>query len=220
MSDHTTEGDPTLDEVIAVYARQAIYEGDGPMLAEVLSYDAAKQTAIVQPLFHVWRGESFRRLPGFEVPVAWPRGDQFALTFPLSPGVIVQLVAQTQDSSPHRSGSKDVAPPTKRRNQVTDSVALPLGATPAAPLPSSAVAADGLVIWATPFVYLGGSTATDFVALASKVAAELSTIAGLYNSHVHTTPSGPSGPPGTPPTGLPTHTYTPGSVGSTVVKSL
>lgn len=231
-TDHETEGTPTFEDVLLISARRAIAQGDGPMFAEVLSYDSERQRAVVKPLFHVWRGDRFQRIPGFEVDVAWPRsGSGFAITLPLAQGVIVQLLPQTVDSSPHQSGSQDVAPPTKRRNQLSDAVAQPLGTQPAQPLPAAAVADDGIVIYATPFIYLGGSTATDFVALAQKVLTELAAakadrdaMKAIFDVHYHgetgaitSTPlSGP--PPGVPVT-FPNNTP-PNSVASAVVKSL
>ncbi len=156
--------------------------------------------------------------------VAWPRGDQFAATFPLAQGVIVQLLAQTVDSSPHQSGSKDVAPPTKRRNQLTDSVAVPIGVDPSQPLPAAAVANDGYVIYAQPFIYLGGSNATDFVALANLTAAAFASRKTWADGHTHaagtlTNPAGPvtgvTGPPVSAAPGV-----TADDIRSQVVKSL
>jgi hypothetical protein len=51
-------------------------------------FDAAKQTAVVRPVVHrFFRGQGFTPLPQlFDVPVIFPRGGGFVLTFPVKQG--------------------------------------------------------------------------------------------------------------------------------------
>jgi len=54
----------------------------------IKSFDAANQTASVQPCIQrFFRGEGFKELPRlFDVPVVFPRGGGFVLTFPIAVG--------------------------------------------------------------------------------------------------------------------------------------
>lgn len=54
----------------------------------VQSFDAAKQTAVVRPAVQrFFRGDGFKPLPDlFDVPVIFPRGGGFVLTFPVKQG--------------------------------------------------------------------------------------------------------------------------------------
>jgi hypothetical protein len=54
----------------------------------IKSFDATTQTASVQPCIHrFFRGDGFKELPRlFDVPVVFPRGGGFVLTFPIAAG--------------------------------------------------------------------------------------------------------------------------------------
>jgi hypothetical protein len=54
----------------------------------VEKFDATKQTAVVRPVVHrFFRGQGFKPLPQlFDVPVIFPRGGDFVLTFPVKQG--------------------------------------------------------------------------------------------------------------------------------------
>lgn len=221
-----TQSDPTWEEVVNAYAEAAMNRRDGSVIALIESYDQTTQIAEVRAVVPVTRGTQLLLRPIFRVRIAWPRtagagGQLFADTMPLTRGDPVRVMPQEVDHSAwFASGSVGVPPPGKHRSMHVDAVAVPGGASEATPLPAAAVASDGRVIYGFPFVYLGSGLATDFVALASLVLAELNALAALYNSHIHPTGAGPSGPPGPPPTGAPPHVYAPANVGSTVVKSI
>lgn len=222
-NEHATETAPELTDVVTAYAEAVVEKRGGPQLATVQTYDG-KHTATVQPLVSVPVKGVFLAPPIFTVAVGWPSdggpSPAFAATFPLKPGSLVQLVPHKYDESTYKeSGAIGQPPATERRMDLTDAIARPVAAAAGVPLPANAFAADGYVIFATPFVYLGGADASDFVALASLVFSELGGVAGVFNGHVHPETGTVTGPPGPAPTGLPPSVYSPSSVASTVVKS-
>lgn len=120
------------------------------------------------------------------VPVQYPLGSLGGLHWPLTPGDVVYLVpAERSHGAWLASGTLDAAPDSKRRSSLSDVVALPsihsLRSPPAADKfdPVSTVLSGALV-------KLGDSTASDFVALASLVLAELNSIRAAFDAHVHT----------------------------------
>ena len=230
-----TEQDPTWAEVVAAYAEAGLDRRDGSIVALVVSYDSATQVAQVRPPVPIVRnGESVGQ-PVFRVRVAWPRNaaGTFADTFPLATGDPLILRALDYDHSGwFASRSQDVAPPGRHRSSFNDAVAVPGGASEADPLPAAALAADGRVIYGTPFVYLGSALATDFVALAQLVLTELGkakadrdAMKAAFDTHGHTETGAitsqpiASPTPGGVPVTFPVNT-SPSSVASTVVKSV
>ena len=166
----------------------------------IVSYDSATQRAAVQ------LGISVRvRKPDktevheapvvvSNVPIAWPRAGGFSLTFPLAAGDEVLLIFSSRSldewkGGPARTGVEASDP---RRFAVQDAYAIPTVAA-AAPLPSTAYDAAALVLAGT-LVKLGDSTASDFVALASLVLAELNALRAEIILHTHPTGVGPTGP--------------------------
>jgi hypothetical protein len=228
--EQATESDPTWEDVVAAYAEAALDRRDGSIIALIESYDSARQLAEVRAVVPVKDQVTGILLnPIFTVRVAWPRaggsgGAQlFADTMPLTRGDPMRVMPQDRDHSGwFASGTTGVEPRGKHRSQLVDAVAVPGGASDVDPLPAAAVAVDGRVIYGDPFVYLGSSLATEFVALATKVLTELQAI----KAHVDgltvspgsfTTPSGPvTGVSGPPLVAMPA----PSSVASTVVKSI
>ena len=165
----------------------------------VVSYDAATQRATVQ----LGMAVRVRSPDGTEaheapltvsnVPVAWPRAGGFSLTFPLAAGDEVLLIFSSRSldewkGGPARTGVEASDP---RRFAVQDAYAIPTVAA-AAPLPSTALDASALVLAGT-LVKLGDSTASDFVALASLVLAELNALRAEIILHTHATGVGPTG---------------------------
>ena len=222
-NEHPTEAAPSLEDVVRAYSEAVVEKRGGPQLAKVETYDG-RHTATVRPLTPVPVNGQFLPAPVFTVAVGWPSdggpAPRFAATFPIKPGSIMELLPHKYDQSTYlESGAIDQPPTSERRMDLTDAIARPTAAAAGVPLPANAFAADGYVILAAPFIYLGGADATDFIALASKIAAEFSKIAAQLN-HVHLAPAAVTGLPRPPPTGLPTFTpYSPSSVASAVVKS-
>lgn len=225
-----TLSDPTWEDVVAAYVEAGLDRRDGSVIALIQSYDQTRQLAEVRAVVPIKDAATTVLLnPIFTVRVAWPRAGSaagaqlFADTMPLTRGDPMRVMPQDRDHSGwFASGITGVEPRGKHRSQMVDAVAVPGGASDVDPLPAGAVAADGRVIYGFPFVYLGSSAATEFIALATKVLTELQAIKAHVDGitvapGTFTTPSGPvtgvSGPPIAP---MPA----PGSVASTVVKSI
>jgi hypothetical protein len=229
-TEQATQSDPTWEDVVAAYVEAGLDRRDGSIVALVESYDPARQLAEVRAVVPVKDPVTQALLnPIFTVRVAWQRAGSaggaqlFADTMPLTRGDPMRVMPQDRDHSGwFASGTKGVEPRGKHRSQMVDAVAIPGGASDVDPLPAAAYAADGRVIYGVPFIYMGSSAATDFIALASLVLLELDSIKGHIDGLTmtpgsFTTPSGPvtgvSGPPVNP---MPNPT----SPKSDVVKSL
>lgn len=214
MVDIATEVEPELGDVIAAIVEAVQDQRHGPILGEVQSYDSSKQICDVKPIIAVVIDGEFSDLPVIRcVPVLWPGGGQGAFTAPLTPGDVGQLIPQMGDISGWQThGAVGQTPADPRRGSLTDMAFVPRYRPMSNPLPSQAVAADGPVVYGPVAVYLGGSDAADFVALASKSDFNWDEFKKWADAHIHTTPSGPSGVPTVP-------SPTPSAVGSIVVKA-
>jgi hypothetical protein len=81
-----------LDDYIAEAIDQGLNELWGPIPGEVVSYDAATQTATVKPLYKpLHNGEPFDMPELYEVPVEQPRTGNMAFTMPIPAGTKVML---------------------------------------------------------------------------------------------------------------------------------
>ena len=219
----------SLAEVItkAIDVRQA--ELRICMPGTVIAYYAATQTADIQP--PIWSaldledGVLQEQLPVlFNVPVEFPRGGGYAITFPLLPGDTGELRFSDFSMDLWRSSGLDGPPQDLRTHALGSAVFQPglastLRAIPGLPNALFVGSETGLLP-----VVLGATTATDFVALASLVLGELQKIQSAFSGHTHvitaqptTCPAGAGTCTGTTATGP---AYTPASVASTVVKSV
>lgn len=163
----------------------------------VVSYDAVKKTAKVQPA--IYRAvpnasdedtDSFEEIPPIPgVPVAWPKARGFILEGSLNPGDPVLLVACDRDISGWRRSGRLSEPRDGREHHWANAVALP-----------------GLVPSTNPF-----PTPSDAAALNSKVLANLNELRDKLNDlttkylvHVHLSaaPSSPTSAPGPAPTAV------------------
>jgi hypothetical protein len=79
-------GDPGAAVRAHVQASRVDIHTSMPGIVE--SFDATKQTAVVRPVVQrFFRGQGFKALPQlFDVPVVFPRGGGFVLTFPVKQG--------------------------------------------------------------------------------------------------------------------------------------
>lgn len=188
---------PGLDDVIAALARHEIGQTHGPIPARVLAYDPATQRATVQAVVASTDPDGLPVPAPVRqgVPVAWPAWSTGSITWPLTVGSWVMLVPQDADVSAWaQAGTTGQAPPTPRSCAMTDVIALPLCGVPAsAPLAAIGYAADGTVFNGT--VYLGGSTATDFAAMAGLVLQRLNTLQNAHDTHQHLETGGTTGVP-------------------------
>lgn len=87
-------------EVIGTQAQSEREDMFGPMPGVIVSYDAARGVANVQPLFKKrrWDGSDLDLPELIDVPVDFPRSANAALTFPVPAGTRVQLIPQMRSA--------------------------------------------------------------------------------------------------------------------------
>ena len=164
--------------------------------AVVLSYNPNTQFAQVQPLLN----RTFINDDGTvtveaqpvinNVPVVWPAGGGFRLTFPLGPGDIVGLVFADQSLDIWKSqGGGPLDPIDQRYHSINDCWAIPQ--------------LRGKAAWtavATDHVQLGqDGAAEDFVATAQRCLTEIQKLKTAFDAHTHgpgtlTCPNSGTGP--------------------------
>lgn len=231
---------PTLAEVLRTAMRAELGDVHVALPGRVEKYYAAEQKADVKPL--LMRGlvtgdgedvvEPLPVIPG--VPVAFPRAGGFFVSFPVAAGDHVLLVFCERSIDRFAVGNgADTDPVDLRRHSLADAVAYP-GFYPfsksfAAHATDMVMGKDGsarIHLKPSGEVHLGQENPAEFVALATKVLNELTTIKGeltarttIFGAHTH---SGVT--TGTGSSGGPSATYvapTPaGSVAATKVKAL
>jgi hypothetical protein len=182
---------PELEDVLLEAMDDRLLDVHTAVPGKVLRYDVATQTADVQPLVRAG-GVALPVLPN--CPVAFPRGGGFFLSFPLQVGdfVFVVFPENSIDLWRARSGAEG-DPGDQRRHSPTSGVALPC-LYPSARALSDAHGAnlvlgkDGgtQVHIKSGQVSIGSENASDFVALAAKVATELAKL----NADLNTLKSG------------------------------
>lgn len=138
----------SLEALIEKAFRAMITDVELGLPAVVVSYDASTQRARVQPLARKhYRDGTVEKIPAIDaVPVQFPRGAGFAITWPLNPGDPVWLAFSGRPFDAWKStGSAESAEPTRRRFALSDCVAFPQGpGSKSAPLQSATD--DALVI--------------------------------------------------------------------------
>jgi len=179
--------DPGFDDLIIAATRSILSNYHSPIPAKVISFDSTTQRADVQPVFYVVDRETGNAVPMpifRSLPVAYPKWSTGSIYWPLTVGSYVMVVPCDVDISTWMSnGNTNEAPATHRSCDWSDSVIFPGMLPDNAPLATAAVSTDGTVLEGK--VYLGSSQATDYVALASLVKAELNKIRTAYNTHKH-----------------------------------
>lgn len=201
---------PTLAELLqaAMTFRQERLHTSLP--GRIETYDPATQTADVQPLIQRTLVASDgteldpESLPILhDVPVAFPRGGGFYLTWPLQAGDLVHLIFVERSTDQYRaSGGEETRPLDFRMHSLADAVAYPgfypsgLALSDAHPENAVLGAESGAQIHVRPDgeVHLASNDAADYVALAGLVKDELealqtklNALTTLYNSHIHVT---------------------------------
>lgn len=125
------ESTPSLAEVLQVAFDSLAGQVHVAMPGTVVSYDEAAQKASVQP--QVQRlvvdqdgNEELLSLPELpSVPVVFPRGGGFFVSFPLQAGDQVLLVVCDRELNVWKSKGGDAAPQDPRMHHVADAVAIP-----------------------------------------------------------------------------------------------
>ncbi len=196
----------------------------------VQAYDPTTQTVDVQPLIDDQiQQEDGTFLPApfpvlSHVPVAFPAGGGFRLTFPLQVGDTGQVLISDLSMDTWQKQGGRVSPTEGRRHDIADAVFYPGLHPDSAPWIGASLNALTLgpdrgpqIVLRTAQIELGGSDMdipTDFVALASLVLTRLQSIKTAFDAHLHpvTTAPGTTGPPTVPMTA-------PAAVASALVKS-
>jgi hypothetical protein len=180
-------------------ARAAVAGVNVALPATVVSFDAETQTVSIQVV------PCFRRKVGGQVscyqppqlhavPVLFPGAGDYSDTWPLAAGDTgIALFCDRSLDEWKSTAAASTEPQDQRRHNITDAVFLPAGRSPADPIPADGIDAAARVIRA-PLLKLGSASATDYVALASLVLAELNALRAELLLHTHPTGVGPSGP--------------------------
>jgi hypothetical protein len=196
----------------------AVQRMTGAVIGKIETYDPVTQRATVTSLVPILIYKDTSNplndvvdpvitLP--QVPVEWPSSNnaagalQHSIKFPLPAGSYVSIEPKGHDHSQWlTSGTPNVTPADSRRFSIADMVVRPLAPVPLATQPANPLSYDaaGAVLFGLWIV--GGSDATEFVALATKTLNELQAIRDGFDVHVHTDPQGGS-------TGVPTVLFGP-----------
>lgn len=169
-------GEPSWETVLTDFGSKIESGIHTSMPGIVRAYDAATQTVEVQVALRV----AGKALPVLQdVPVAFPAGGGFGVTFPLVAGDGVELVFEEFDSANYRDTGTLSDPNTLRKFGLS-AWAVPVR-RPTAPLPVEAgalVISKGAtrVVLDSASVHLGASTGDVPVALATQLTAYLSAL--------------------------------------------
>lgn len=206
-------GDPvTIADVISASIDGATTRVHTSMPGQVVRYDAVAQTVDVQPslkqvLFDALGTkvyESYPLLPA--VPVAFPSGGSFCITFPLQPGDHVVLLFAEGAMAEWLASGKESEPWDVRRHHISNAIAIPCIRPDTQPLSNTDTSARqaGIVLGkdgAEPQIRINdteillGATATQYVALANLVQTALNDIRSFINTHTHPAPGGATSAP-------------------------
>lgn len=161
MTDRTL--DTLLRQLLDAHSVVWFSEYHAPIQGRVHSYSTSPARADVEPIVILRvSGRDVLKAPILrQVPVIFPGGSIAGYTYPLTPGVdTVALLPQDADIDAYvASGTVGQLPKSARRFSLSDCVAVPNNLRrPSNPLPATAFAADGGVLWGKHF--LGGSDAT------------------------------------------------------------
>lgn len=168
--------------------------------ATVVSYDHTTQVATVKVVPKFRRKDPGKGnqavaydppdLPG--VPVAFPGGGDYSITWPLQPGDTGRIVVCDRSLDEWKAtGAARTEPQDQRRHNLSDAIFVPDLRSPKAPREGDALQPDGMVVRATtkvvvdcPDVRLGSNSATKGVALGPDVHTQLLAIKSLLDNWV------------------------------------
>lgn len=203
---------PTLAELLKQAIENRLLDLHTAMIARVESYDAQKQQVNVSPVLK----RSIKSLDGLlvseqlpmlcDVPVLFPRAGGYFISFPIKPGDFVQLVFNESSIDEWLLGGSSELGSTHRFT-LQGAVAIP-GVYPESRSIRGAHEAnfvagkeDGLQIHIDDQkIRLGSADASEALAIASRVKAELEKIKTAFQSHTHAYPSTPITPSISAPT--------------------
>lgn len=190
--------------------------------ATIVSYDSATQLATVKlvPRFRRRNRSQGNAVVTYDppditgVPVEFPGGGLFSITWPLAAGDsgLLTICDRSIDEWIDQGGTR-TEPQDPRRHDLTDGVFRPGVRSPVEAIPAAGIDNSAMVIRAA-LLLLGSSAASDFAAMASLVLSELSSLWTALNLHTHATVTSLGTP--TPPVGTPLGSAS--SVAATKVK--
>jgi hypothetical protein len=166
---------PTQADVLRAQQQGVLASLDVILPGEVVTYDAATQTASVKVAIKGgYKGKDGQ--PVYEdrpvlagVPVCFPVGDNTSITWKLTAGSRVLILCGSRSLDEWKAnGTSGLVARDTRRHQLQDAFCLPQLPCPVDPIPSEGVDPDAMVIRA-PMLKLGDGGASDFVALAPAV---------------------------------------------------
>lgn len=205
--------DPELEDLFRVAMRQTKLAIRTHTVCSVVAYNAAtKRVDVSVDILQVVRNNVSTPTPQNPnpttvqepvilrgLPIAWPGTSQGFLTFPITPGLKGELHVQDRSLEAWLSLEKATDPVAAWTHNLSDSVFHP---TMIAPSGAPFMDPAATVLEGESLVKIGAG-AVDFVALATKVLAELQKIQTWANTHTHTYNPGPLAAaqtaPGTPP---------------------
>lgn len=106
------QGKATRDpaDVVGVFSQAESEAKWGPIPGEIVTYDAAKGTATVRPLYKpVVNGQKLDMPDLYEVPVDQPRTAGMGITFPIPAGTKVMLTPQMRAMDDYEEGDEGTA---------------------------------------------------------------------------------------------------------------
>ncbi len=118
---------PTLAQVITDAMEQRLTEVHTAMPGSIVSYDSAKQLAVVQPsIMRKYKTGEIISFPViYNVPVAFPRSGKAFLSLPLKAGDSVLLIFSERSLDIWLSGGGTVDPQDVRKHHISDAIAYP-----------------------------------------------------------------------------------------------
>lgn len=193
-----SEREPTLGEVI----RRALDAHDARLRVglpgRIERYDAATKRADVKPLIMGAYVDSdgdrhAESLPVLtDVPVLFPGGGGFFVTFPVAVGNVCELRFADASLDHWKAKGGEVDPLEDRPHDLSNAIAIvgleaPANATPAHATHAVLGKSDGARVELTPGgeVLLHAGGVVDFVALAAKVESEITAIRDYVAAHTH-----------------------------------
>lgn len=161
---------PRLVEALLLHADAALAGVEVAIDCEVVSYDAASQTASIRPCVRAVEVDpETGELVAPEadviagVPVMWPSGGGRSLTWGLDVGDLgLAVIRSRSHDEVDSAASVPALPASTRRFNWSDAVFLPRDAVPERPLSSDAYRNDGQAVFALPTgeaLHLGTGTA-------------------------------------------------------------
>lgn len=125
--------DPDLGEVIVEAIKAALYDTHTGLPAKVVSFDPATQSCVVQPLIKSRildddeRVEIISKPPVFNVPIVYPAGGGWSITWPLAIDDIVFLAfaERSIDAWLQAPAGVEVDAVDARKHALSDAIAIP-----------------------------------------------------------------------------------------------